>query len=140
MPEPIRVTQVLNYFKEQWFVDWFHDTGRREANRVSKEALKIGTRVDELIKANSTPTTKDKAEVHSCIAAYNKWKAVYQPKSVTPCNRLFGTVDNHQITGEPDIMVDDVLVDIKCSNKIALSYWLQVNMYEYLSYMTNPKQ
>lgn len=126
----IRVTEVLNYFKEPWYVDWFHDKGRREANKVSKMAMKTGSRVDELIKSNaSSGDAKDKEEVHNCMAAYRKWLDVYKPGSITPCTRLHATIEGQEVTGEPDLMVDDVLVDIKCSGRISPSYWVQVNMY-----------
>jgi len=129
----IRVTEVLSYFKEPWYIDWIHKVGRTEANKIGKAAMAIGTRVDELIKSNaSSGGAKDKEEVHNCMAAYKKWLDVYKPSSVTPCTRLNAVIEGHEVTGEPDIMVDDVLVDIKCSSKISPSYWLQVNMYRKL--------
>ena len=128
----VRVTECLNYFKEPWYIDWIHRVGRTEANRVSKHSMKIGSRVDEIIKANGAPTTKDNAEVHSCMASYNKWKAIYQPKEIVNGERLYRTIDGLEVTGEPDIFVDGVLVDIKCSSKISPGYWLQVNAYRYL--------
>ena len=136
----IRVTEVLNYFKEPWYIDWVHKVGRMEANKISKAAMKVGSRVDELIKANRTPTPKDKPEVHSCIAAFNKWKAIYQPKAITPYSRLYATIEGVEVTGEPDIDVDGVLVDIKCSSKISLGYWVQVNIYRFIeAKITLPK-
>lgn len=137
MSTPIRVTEVLNYFKEPWYIDWIHKVGRTEANRVSKAAMKIGTRVDEIIKENplnpdASQHKKETNEVLVAMGAYQKWLEVYKPKSITPCTRLNTTIDGVEVTGEPDLMVDDVLVDIKCSSKISPSYWVQVNMYCYL--------
>lgn len=128
----IRVTEALNYFHEPWYIDWVHRVGRTEANRVKKSAMKIGTRVDELIKANGTPSTKDKAEVHSCFSAFQKWLSTYSPLVVEPGTRLLKSIEELEVTGEPDLFVDDVLVDIKCSGKISPSYWIQVNMYRKL--------
>ena len=132
MSEPVRVTEPLNFFKEQWYIDWIHKVGRTEANKVSKQSMAIGTRVDELIKTNGTPTPKDKPEVHSCFAAYNKWFSLYTPLVVKPGERLLKSIEEVEVTGEPDLFVDDVLVDIKCSSKINKSYWIQVNMYRQL--------
>ena len=137
MSTPIRVTEVLNYFKEPWYIDWIHRVGRTEANRVSKAAMKIGTRVDEIIKENplnpdASQHKKETNEVLVAMGAYQKWLEVYKPKSITPCTRLNATIDGVEVTGEPDLMVDDVLVDIKCSSKISPSYWIQVNMYNLL--------
>ena len=128
----IRVTEPLNYFKEPWYIDWIHDVGRTEANKKSKASMKIGTRVDELIKANGVPDTKDKPEVHSCMAAFRKWLALYTPLSLTAGERLFKSIEEVEVSGEPDLFVDGVLVDIKCSSKISKSYWIQVNMYRKL--------
>jgi hypothetical protein len=132
---PIRVTEVLSFFKEQWYIDWVHRVGRTEANKISKASMKVGSRVDELIKTDSVPTNKDSVEVVTAFNAYGKWKAVYQPKSIIPGTRLFATIEGVEVTGEPDIFVDDVLVDIKCSSKISPSYWVQVNMYKYLKHI-----
>lgn len=128
----VSVTEVLSYFKEQWYIDWVCRVGKAEANRVSKASMKVGSRVDELIKSGLMPKKKDSQEVDNCILAYDKWKAVYQPKSIVSGTRLFATIDGVQVTGEPDLFVDDVLVDIKCASKISPSYWLQVNVYKYL--------
>ena len=132
MSEPIRITEVLSFFKEQWYIDWVHKVGRTEANKISKASMKVGSRVDELIKTDSVPTNKDSAEVVTAFNAYGKWKAIYQPKSIIPGTRLFATIEGVEVTGEPDLFVDDVLVDIKCASKISPSYWVQVNMYKYL--------
>ena len=128
----IRVTEVLSYFKEPWYIDWVHRVGRTEANKIGKAAMKVGNRVDEIIKAGGTPTTKDKPEVHACMAAFNKWRSIYTPLSLTNGTRLFKSIEEVEVTGEPDIFVDGVLVDIKCAGKISLSYWVQVNMYRFL--------
>lgn len=128
----IRVTEPLNYFKEPWYIDWVHRVGRTEANKISKASMKVGTRVDELIKTALVPTIKDSPEVHSCIAAFNKWRSLYTPLSLVNGIRLFKSIEEVEVTGEPDLFVDDVLVDIKCASKISPSYWIQVNMYRQL--------
>lgn len=134
----IRVTEPLNYFSEPWKLDWYAKNGKAYCNRVSKQAMKIGTRVDEIIKEKCSYVPylsdykKDTKEVHNCLEAFNKWWRVYNPTSITPCTRLSTTIEGVDVTGEPDIMVDNVLVDIKCSSRIDLKYWIQVNMYRSL--------
>lgn len=136
----IRVTEPLNYFKEPWYIDWVHKVGRTEANKKAKASMKIGSRVDEIIKNAPQDTyifeSSDKKshfeEVRNCLNAYYKWREVYKPKSITPCSRLNATIEGVEVTGEPDLMVDDVLVDIKCSARISPSYWVQVCMYNFL--------
>ena len=139
MSKPIRITEVLNYFTEPWMLDWYAKNGKAYCNRVSKAAMKVGTRVDEIIKKEcvesshiATQYKKESDEVRNALTAYRKWADVYKPKSITPCTRLYATINSHEITGEPDLMVDNVLVDIKCSWSISLKYWLQVNMYRHL--------
>lgn len=137
MPEPIRVTSVLSYFKEPWYVDWVCRVGKREANRIGKQAMKIGTAVDEIIKNDPLGTFESfdhkLGEVNNCLKAFVKWRDIYKPKFIEHGTRLFATIHGQDITGEPDLFVDDVLVDIKCSTKISPSYWIQVNMYHKLS-------
>lgn len=132
----IRVTEPLNYFKEQWYIDWVHKVGRTEANKISKRSMKIGTEVDSIIKQNINGVylmNKFKsAEVGNCIEAYKKWSKIYQPKSISACTRISSIIEEQEVSGEPDIIVDDVIVDIKCSSNISKSYWIQVNMYHYL--------
>lgn len=135
MSEPISVTTVLDYFKEPWYIDWVCRVGKKEANRVSKAAIKVGTSVDGTLKLLPyAPLAPKKAtpEVVNCVEAYKKWLGVYAPASIVAGSRLYATIDGHEVTGEPDLMVDDVLVDIKCSSKISPKYWLQVNTYAYL--------
>lgn len=135
----IRVTEPLNYFKEPWYIDWVHKVGRTEANKISKKSMAIGTRVDELIK---NPTMyadkKDKPEVHTCMAAYRKWLSLYTPLTLTNGKRLLKSIEELEVTGEPDLFAGDVLIDIKCSSKISRSYWIQVNMYRKLQGSEDP--
>lgn len=131
----VRVTEPLNYFKEPWYIDWVHKVGRTEANKIAKAAMKVGSKIDEIIKANTFDHVVLKSdEERNALLAFQKWKMVYQPKSIIPGTRLFATINGVEVTGEPDIFVDDVLVDIKCSSKISPSYWVQVNMYAYLRF------
>ena len=140
----VRVTEVIGYLKEPWYIDWVHRVGRTEANKIAKAAMKVGSRVDELIKATAFDTNlkmehKEPAEVQTCIGAYRKWLDVYKPKSIVNGTRLYAKIEGVDVTGEPDIFVDDVLVDIKCSSKISLSYWVQVNVYRFLDQMANER-
>lgn len=135
---PISITTVLDYFKEPWYTDWVVRVGKREANRVSRNALLVGGRVDEVIKAyvnGGKIKSEKKLEVESCLQAFEKWEKVYQPASIKTCTRLFAKIEGIEVTGEPDLMIDNVLVDIKTSKRIDIKMWVQVNMYQYLSEM-----
>lgn len=126
---PVRVTEVLDYFKEPWYIDWVCRVGKAEAKKTGKMAMAIGSRVDELIKTGAATSKKDSVEVNTAMQAFDKWKAVYQPKVITNGTRLYANIGGVDVSGEPDIFVDGVLVDIKCATKISLKYWIQVNVY-----------
>lgn len=156
----VRVTEALDYFKQPWYVDWVLRTfakqfkkhpdvekaqkfAMRDLRRICDEATDIGSRVDELIKEAFSPmsqtatpmptaTKKDSPEVHMAITAFCKWYEVYQPKRITPLTRLSKNFYGLDLTGEPDLDVDGVTVDIKCAKRMSLGYWVQVNVYRFL--------
>lgn len=129
----VRVTEVLGFFKQEWYVKWVAKNGLAHCNRVSKASMKVGSRVDEIIKSwKLFPCKKDSAEVNNCLNAFIKWRQVYEPKEVLNGVRIYKEFDGIEVTGEPDIYVDGTLVDIKCAGKISPDYWLQVNTYRWL--------
>lgn len=135
--EPIRVTAPLDYFTPPELMDWKWDMGRKEANKVFKDAEKVGTKVDLLVKEGKEPTPKDSWEVKACFEAFTKWKLIYQPKTITPQYRLYGELLGIKITGEPDLMIDDGLRDLKCTNAVRKKNRLQLMVYEYLRRQNN---
>lgn len=139
----VRVTQVLDYFQPPNLVAWKLRTGNAEANRISRAAMKTGSRVDEIIKANLEPVKKDKPEVFSAFIAYKKWLAIYIPLEVKPQVRVEKEIEGIILSGEPDIIViDDIepptLVDIKVATRISDKYWLQLAAYAWLTDWTGP--
>ena len=124
-----RVTSILDFFMEPGLVAWKIKVGAREARRISTMAKNVGSRVDMLIKTGSKPASKDSSEVKSCYEGYTKWYADYKEPIIKVCQRLYD--DDRQITGEPDIFLPtlNTLVDIKCSGRINLKYWLQLAAY-----------
>lgn len=138
----IRVTQPLDYFHEPFLVDWKLRVGKAEANRISKAAMKIGTRVDELIKTGARPLSKDKPEVLIALKAYEKWKEVYKPESVVPQVRINTNVtycgEQFILSGEPDLIAMDTLIDIKVASRISKKHWLQLAAYAWLKEWKGP--
>ena len=68
----LSVTEVLDYFIPKGLLDWYLKTGKKEAKRLSTVALKIGSRVDELIQEDITKgsyklSSKDSIDVKNCI-------------------------------------------------------------------------
>lgn len=157
----VRVTEVLDYFKHPWYVKWVMRVGLREANRVSKQALKIGTRIDEVIKSSvslplATLSKKDTPEVFSCLKAYEKWRVTYtvdhEPSAIAPlspivskvsyavnyygistCKRVEKECCGILLSGEPDFIALGRLTDLKAAKKVSPSYWLQLAAYAWLT-------
>lgn len=129
---PVRVTEVLNYFKEDWYVKWVHKIGLTEANRKSKEALKLGTILDEIVKGDGVLPTKAKPDTVFAHEAYMKWRAIYNPSYIRSCTRLNAMINGVEVTGEPDFEIPDTTIDLKGAVRISKHYKVQVNMYEHL--------
>ena len=127
-----RLTRILDCYKPQGLIDWEIKVGKKEARRIKTVATKIGTNVDEYIKAEilgkRLPKLKS-IEAETCVLAWNKWKADYgvDPKHLKVGQRIFCDITN--VTGEPDIevLLNDEVLDIKCSTEIRPSYWIQTN-------------
>lgn len=145
------MTEPLNYFKEPWYVEWVlrvfanrfkkcadvekaQKFAMRDLNKIMEEAMDTGTEVDRIIKKNpkSIVMSHKDYEVSTCLGAYCKWVMHYQPKSIESCERFYAEVEGNKVSGEPDLLVDDVLVDIKCSKKISINYWIQLCTYRAL--------
>jgi hypothetical protein len=123
----IRVTEVLDYFAEPKLVAWKVKLGLKEANKIGRHAMKVGSRVDELIKAKALPKPKDLDEVKQCIKAWESFCKDYSISSFDIGKRLYWQEED--LIGEPDILIPSMLIDIKCSSAIRDKYWLQVCKY-----------
>ena len=130
--EPIRVTACLDYFTPPQLVEWKVTQGRAVANKIMRDAGKHGSRIDDIIKRGAVPDKKDKPEVHMCYLAWTKWKAIYNPDQVVAQTRLYGKIGKWEVTGEPDLMINLDLVDVKATNAIRKKNLIQVNIYEEL--------
>lgn len=127
----IRVTEVLGHYKEQWYIDWVHRVGRTEANKKSKEALKLGSILDKIVKEGLEPAKKAKADTIFAYEAFQKWRRVYQPAYIKPCTRINWSYNGIEITGEPDFEIPNTTVDLKGAVRISSHYKKQVNTYEW---------
>lgn len=127
-----RVSAILDTYQAPDLIDWKIRTGKKEARRISTIATKIGTNVDEYIKAEilgeKLPKLKS-AEAENCVRAWKKWLEDYGIKieSLKCGTRFFN--EEKKITGEPDILMPDEVLDIKCSSSIRPNYWLQTQVY-----------
>ena len=128
----VSVTEVLDYFIPKQLLDWYLKTGKTEAKRLSNTALKIGSRVDELIcedvKLNKYKlTAKDHIEVRNCMEAWESFKRDYGFE-VKAC-QVEVKSHSEKLVGHIDLIMDNMVVDVKCSSSIKNNYWLQVAKY-----------
>src|SRR3990167_10637818 len=112
----IRVTDVLEFFSEPGLVDWKLSAGKAEAKRIGKQAMNVGSNVDEYVKAfinkEKLPKLKTK-EAESCVAGFNRWYEDYGKPNLIVGQRIFD-IEN-DLTGEPDIYWNETVIDIKCA-------------------------
>ena len=124
-----RITTVLNYFSTPEYVKWVGKVGNKESKRSGTVAMKIGTEADEWIKSDiqglKLPKLKSE-EAKNCVKGYQQWVKEYTPQ-LTVGQRVFD--DTLMVTGEPDILTDTTVIDIKCSLVIRPVYWLQTEFY-----------
>lgn len=133
-----RVSSILDVYQAPDLIDWKIRTGKKEARRISTIATKIGTNVDEYIKAEilgeKLPKLKS-VEAENCVTAWKKWVEDYGIKvsSLRVGTRIFD--EENKVCGEPDILMPDEVLDIKCSSAIRPNYWIQTNWYaEHLNF------
>jgi hypothetical protein len=127
------VSELVDYFQPEQLVEWKLRVGKAEANKISREALKIGKRLDDLIRTGELPTKKDKPEVKKCFEAVDKWRNRCQPTLIFP-----ERIDNEELklTGQPDFywVEADALIDMKSSKFISAGYYFQNGGYKRLGF------
>lgn len=125
-----RVSAILDVYQDPDLIDWKIRTGKKEARRISTVATKIGSNVDEWVKASilgeKLPKLKS-VEAENCVKAWEKWLEDYGVKEFGVGKRLFN--QETKVCGEPDILMVDEVLDIKCSSSIRPNYWIQTNWY-----------
>ena len=131
----IRVSETQDFFKADWYIKWVMKVGIREANATSKKALKIGTRIDEIIRSGIYESDKkDTQEVKQSLKNFNAWRERYNVKTIEPLSRI----ENQSIglTGEADFywQETDTLIDFKSSKKISPEYIFQLGGYKRLGF------
>ena len=135
-----RVTEILDVHKEQGLIDWYIKKGKRDCNRVSNIAKKLGTKVHQYIEDDLTGLKPKSAkssefEYSSCIEAWKKFRERHEVKVVSLEEELVN--EEAQVIGHRDFkgFVDGRLVtlDYKTSTMLSLKNWIQVNTYNWLA-------
>ena len=131
----IRVSESLDYFKPEWYTEWVLKVGKREANAISKKALKIGTRIDEIIRSGVyEATNKDTQEVKQSLKNFNAWRERFGVTTIEALPRLEDL--SIGLTGEADFYwkETDTLIDFKSSKRIYPEYIFQLGGYKRLGF------
>lgn len=128
-----RVSSILDYFASPQLVDWKVRVGKRAAGTVSREALRIGSNVDEAIRASvrgAKPLKLKTVDAENCYKAFESWKqeSLASPHTLKEVSTLYS--DELMVAGTPDLMYsDNYIIDVKCAASIKPSYWLQTEFY-----------
>ena len=131
----VRVTESLDFFKPAWFAEWLLKVGKREANAISKKALKIGSRIDEIIRSGVYEADKkDTQEVKQCLKNFLAWKERYQVQTLEPLDRIEDI--GIGLTGCADFYwrEKEILIEFKSSKKISPEHFFQLGGYKRLGY------
>lgn len=128
----LSVTEVLDAFIPKGLLSWYLKTGAKEAKRLSTVAMKIGTRVDQLIQddiktGNYKLSSKDPIEVYNCMEAWKQFKQDYQPN--IQHSQIEVKLEYEKLVGHIDLIMNNFVTDIKCASSIKDNYWLQVAKY-----------
>lgn len=131
----IRVTESIGYFKPEWYTDWILKVGRREANAISKKALKIGSRIDEIIRSGVYEANKkDSKEVKKSLQNFLSWKDRYCVKTIIPLERIIDETIGLTGCGDFYWVEAETLLDFKSSKRISPEYFFQLGGYKRLGY------
>lgn len=135
-----RVTAILDFFHEPGLVDWMLKVGKTEAKAQSKLATNCGTLVDKWVKAfvkgEKLPKLTSK-ESENAVEGFKMFYEDYNKPVLMVAERLYD--EDRKLTGEPDLYMNGMILDIKCSRQIRPKYWLQTAQYRRMFYKDSGK-
>ena len=129
-----RVTTILDVFPHPKLIDWKINLGRKASGIISRKALKIGSRVDELCENDMLTgkyklTSKDPEEVRNCMLGWEEWKKEWPDFKDVQGTQETVFFDDWMVAGTLDFCTSRKLVDIKTSRQISRTYWIQTAVY-----------
>lgn len=138
----VSVTEILDYFMEPELFAWYKREGFAKCDRISQEALRVGTIVDQHIQVDlrtgNHPIFVDgvEPEITSCMRAWFKFKHDH-PMFLSTITGIQTELSDGEIMGHPDLEITEKnrwgIVDIKTSKAIQPKHWTQVAAYFKLS-------
>ena len=159
----IRVTEVLDYYTEPELLAWKLREGPAKCEKVSKEALQIGTVVDGYIKAKLQKEDyvllSDNPAIFACMEAWEHFRED-RPELIEAITGIQTEVQKDEVIGHPDLEITQReprplmstytaldeqpirrwgIIDIKTSKAIQPKYWTQVAAYWWLKGQQTPQ-
>ena len=144
----IRVTEVLDYLTEPELLKWFMTKGKAFCDRSSKEALIIGTIIDQAIQDTVKlgkytfngykEDLKIEEKIKNSLSAWDKFstnpeKYGADPRFISCINMMQEELTDGDVVGHPDMDLDygDLIEisDVKTSKMIYPKYWTQTAKY-----------
>lgn len=133
-----RVSEVIDYIQEPDLVKWKLKVGKVKAEAISREALQIGTQVDQIIQdeLNGRDVVADVSEaVANCLKGWIKFKRenpgvfarMRENRAKMQTELTLG-----DLTGHPDFILGDEVCDLKTSKSINKTHWMQTAQYGYM--------
>ena len=117
---------------------WYQTEDKYTIEKVFKEAQEQGSLthalIEELNQAKQIDLTEERLETKKQVTAYIEWVRNWKPEQMQTEQVIFYIDKNMQYAGTIDIvaMIDGVrtLIDIKTSNQVGISAFLQVEAYK----------
>lgn len=132
----VSVSEVLDSYAEQGIIDWKIKVGKKEARRIGTVALKIGSRIHQLIEEDWKTSkyklkASDPVEVKNCMGAWEQFKVDYKPAISAMETEVQD--EGLKVVGHIDSLMEIggslVVMDFKTSSQVNLKHWLQVSKY-----------
>jgi hypothetical protein len=122
-----RITSALDFFAHPKLVKWKVEVGNKEAKRISTVATKIGTNVDEAVRAAVSGQKVPKLlsdEAKSAFEGFKLWMHDYDPQGLESATEP-AFHDELGVACTADLLQPFKVIDIKCASSIKPQYWLQ---------------
>lgn len=133
----IHVTEVLEYCPEPELLAWQLSIGKAKAEKISQEAKRVGSLVDQWIQqelVGELPGELEEKEVEAknCLVGWQQFKNDY-PELLASIVGIQLELVTGDLIGHPDIKVQQAerwgFIDVKCAGTIRPKYWTQTAKY-----------
>lgn len=126
------VTEILDYLTEPELVRWIENNSKAKRKSIRDEALRVGTAVDLLvqqdIKEGGYLVPEGDLPIENCMVGWELFKKEH-PEFVSSVIEMQIELKQGELVGHPDFVIENGIIDLKCSSGIRPKYWTQVAKY-----------